>query len=91
MLGQHNGLEYVEVAISLCKPTSRLKSSSPAYAHNLCSDMDQPFVVEQYIKVAYNDGSALKQYLKTLFPDQKIRVIVGKPSPSRFLSIVDKI
>jgi hypothetical protein len=53
--------------------------------------MDQPFLVEQYIKVAYNDGSALKQYLKTLFPDQKIRVIVGNPSPSRYLSIVDKI
>jgi hypothetical protein len=53
--------------------------------------MDQPFLVEQYIKVAYHDGSALKQYLKNLFPDKKIRVIVGRPSPFRYLSIVDKI
>jgi hypothetical protein len=53
--------------------------------------MDQPFLVEQYIKVAYHDGSALKQYLKNLFPDKKIQVIVGKPSPFRYLSIVDEI
>jgi hypothetical protein len=73
------------------KPTRSVEVSSPAYAHNLYSEMDQPSLVEQYIKVAYHDGSALKQYLKNLFPDKKIRVIVEKPSHFRYLSIVNTI